>query len=321
MINLIIKTVQFILINLFLYSVYLKMKKLVSIFLFCCLCIKSIACEVCGNGNAINAIGLLPQFAKSFIGLRYGKQTFNTTHPTGYGKETDQFKQFEITARYAASNRFQIAVSFPYAVNQQVGTSNIQSSGLGDVSLFLTHTTIPSKKLYQSNWYHALQFMLGFKMPSGKYKNDFSSSTFNEHLYPGSGSWDFIPALNYVITYKKFGLNIDFNAKFNSSNKLTYKMGNQFSGSMRWFYNKSLSSVNCIPFIALGFSKNNQDEFAINNVAYTGGEELNYQFGADVKIKSYLIGFQYLKPLVQNWNDTYTIHDAKLNVRLLYFFK
>jgi len=208
------------------------MKKLISVFLFCCLCIKSIACEVCGNGNAINAIGLLPQFAKSFIGLRYGKQTFITTHPTGNGKESDQFKQFEITARYAASNRFQIAISFPYAVNQQVGTSNIQSSGLGDISLFLTHTTIPSKKLYQLNWYHALQFMFGLKMPTGQYKNDFSSSAYNEHLYPGTGSWDFIPALNYVITYKKFGLNMDFNAKFNSSNKLTYKMGNQFNGSI-----------------------------------------------------------------------------------------
>jgi hypothetical protein len=297
------------------------MKKLVLVFLFCCLCLKSNACEVCGNGNTINAIGLLPQFAQSFIGLRYSKQTFNTTHPTGNGKESDQFKQIEITARYAASNRFQIAISFPYAVNQQVGTSNIQSSGLGDISLFLTHTTIPSKKLYQLNWYHALQFMFGLKMPTGQYKNDFNSSAYNEHLYPGTGSWDFIPALNYVITYKKFGLNIDCNAKFNSSNKLTYKMGNQFSGSMRWFYNKSLSSVNYIPFIALGFSKNNQDEYALKNVAYTGGEELNYQFGADVKIKSYLIGFQYLKPLVQNWNDTYTIHDAKLNVRLLYFFK
>ena len=297
------------------------MRNSILIIILCCLSNPISACDVCGNGNTINAIGLLPQFAQSFIGFRYGKQTFITTHPSGNGKESDQFKQFEITARYVASNRFQIAVSFPYAINQQVGISNIKSSGLGDVSLFLTHTTIPSKKLYQSNWYHALQFMFGLKMPTGQYKNDFSSSAYNEHLYPGTGSWDFIPALNYVITYKKFGLNIDCNAKFNSSNKITYKMGNQFNGSMRWFYNKILSSVNYIPFIALGFSKNNHDENAFNMVAYTGGEEINYQFGADVKIKSYLIGFQYLKPLVQNWNDTYTIHDAKLNVRLLYFFK
>jgi poly(3-hydroxyalkanoate) synthetase len=70
----------------------------------------------------------------------------------------------------------------------------------------------------------------------------------------------------------------------------------------------------------LGFSKNNQNENAFNMVAYTGGEEINYQFGADVKIKSYLIGFQYLKPLVQNWNEGYSRHEEKVSFRLLYFF-
>lgn len=296
------------------------MRKLASVFVFCFFYFVSNACEVCGYGNAINAIGLLPQFSKSFIGVRYAYQTFTTTHPDDKEIEADRFMQFELNGRYVISNRLQCSFSLPYAINQQKGSAHLQSNGVGDITTFLTYTAIPTKNIGKSNLYHALQFVIGFKLPTGKYKNDFSSSTFNEHLYPGSGSWDFIPALNYVITYKKFGLSIDFNSKFNSSNKLTYKMGNQFSGSMRWFYNKSLSSVNCIPFFALGFSKNNQDENAFNRVAYTGGEEINYQFGADVKIKRYLIGFQYLKPLVQNWNEGYSRHEEKVSFRLLYFF-
>ena len=296
------------------------MRKLVAVLVFCFFYFASNACEVCGYGNAINAIGLLPQFSKSFIGVRYAYQTFTTTHPDDKEIEADRFMQFELNGRYVISNRLQCSFSLPYAINQQKGSAHLQSNGVGDITTFLTYTAIPTKNIGKSNLYHALQFVIGFKLPTGKYKNDFSSSTFNEHLYPGSGSWDFIPALNYVITYKKFGLSIDFNSKFNSSNKLTYKMGNQFSGSMRWFYNKSLSSVNCIPFFALGFSKNNQDENAFNRVAYTGGEEINYQFGVDVKIKRYLIGFQYLKPLVQNWNEGYSRHEEKVSFRLLYFF-
>ena len=80
------------------------MRKLVAVLVFCFFYFVSNACEVCGYGNAINAIGLLPQFSKSFIGVRYAYQTFTTTHPDDKEIEADRFMQFELNGRYALHN-------------------------------------------------------------------------------------------------------------------------------------------------------------------------------------------------------------------------
>ena len=297
------------------------MRKLVAVLVFCFFYFVSNACEVCGYGNAINAIGLLPQFSKSFIGVRYAYQTFTTTHPDDKEIEADRFMQFELNGRYVISNRLQCSFSLPYAINQQKGSAHLQSNGVGDITTFLTYTAIPTKNIGKSNLYHALQFVIGVKLPTGKYKNDFSSSTFNEHLYPGTGSWDFIPTLNYVINYKQIGINLDISAKLNSNNKLFYKMGNQRSGNFKLFYNNNRLKINLIPFLALGYLTSKADINASKEVPYTGGYEWNAQFGADVMYNKYLVGFQYLKPVDQKWNDGYSCHEAKFNIRFLYFFK
>jgi hypothetical protein len=296
------------------------MKKLVLFIFFNCFVLMSIACDVCGYGNAINAMSLLPQFSQSYLGLRYSNQSFTTTHPDDNDQEADRFLQFDLIGRHVFSKRLQWSFSFPYAVNQQIGSDDIHSKGFGDLSSFITYTVFPSKQIGKTPFYHALQVIAGIKTPTGKYKSDFSVSTFNEHLYPGTGSWDFMPALNYVINKNRFGLNIDFNAKFNTANKISYKMGNQRSSNLKFFYTTAKPMFNFIPFIALGYLANQVDINTAKEVSFTGGYEWNAQYGADLKIKNLLFGFQYLKPFNQNWNDGFSCHEGKFSVRLFYLF-
>ncbi|MFM6944033.1 MAG: hypothetical protein ACKOXV_01975 [Bacteroidota bacterium] len=296
------------------------MKKLVFYLFFYCIASTSNACDVCGYGNAINTMGLLPQFSNSFLGFRYANQNFITTHPDDNDKEADRFMQIELTGRYVCSERFQCSFSVPYAVNQQVGSDNIHTKGWGDISAFVTYTAMPTTKIGGTSFYHALQLTGGIKMPTGTYKSDFSIPTFNEHLYPGTGTWDIMPAINYIINSKHIGFNLDFSIKYNATNKCSYKMGNQSNGNFKLFYNKNTSVATFIPFIAIGYLSSQADINASNEVLYTGGYEWNLQFGTDFKIKNFMLGVQYLKPIAQNWNAGYSCHESKVSVRILYFF-
>ncbi len=111
------------------------------------------ACEICGCGTGNYYIGLLPQFSRSFLGIRYQFSSFYTSikgDATQYSN--DLFQTIEVWGGVNIGNKWQVLALVPYNIIQQVsddGTTN--ANGIGDIAVlgnykFFEHNSITKNK-------------------------------------------------------------------------------------------------------------------------------------------------------------------------------
>jgi hypothetical protein len=96
------------------------MKKL---FLFCFLITQSIAvsaCDICGCGAGNYYLGIMPQFHKQLIGIRYRFQSFNSHVGLAPALlSSEQFQTVEMWSRFYPLKRLQVVSFIPYHINEQ----------------------------------------------------------------------------------------------------------------------------------------------------------------------------------------------------------
>ncbi|HNP53014.1 MAG TPA: outer membrane beta-barrel protein [Ferruginibacter sp.] len=266
------------------------------------------ACDICGCGVGTQYIGILPDFRKQIIGLRYrysklwshlgigGANTYLTT--------AEQYSSVELWTGWNIGKKFRVMASVPWQsitrTNQGVSLSK---QGVGDATLWGFYnllnkrSTLSNRLLMQSLWIGT-----GLKLPTGRYiATDKSSTGTNSNLFQlGTGSVDVLTSLMYDIRLQDFGLNVNAQYRFNGQNKSDYTYGNKISLNSQLYYKWKLTpQLTVAPNAGWMYESSKYDLDNKLKVDLSGGNLTAVSFGAEFSFNRITLGGNWQHPLWQ----------------------
>jgi hypothetical protein len=284
------------------------MKKVISYFFFLALAGPAMACDICGCGVGSYYLGILPEYNKRFIGLRYQHKTL-VTHLGPSGERTplttdETYQTAEIWGGWNFGEKLRTLAFIPYNVNRRTAqTGSGSKEGLGDVAvmgyykLLDNRTTVNNKLLVQSLWLGG-----GIKLPTGAYEPaerllDESPNSFQL----GTASADFLLNAAYDIRLMDFGLNLNATYKLNTANLYTYRYGNKLTlNSLLYCKLRVAQKLSVGPNAGLLFERSGQDlEDGRYRVDVSGGQVLSLIGGLEAAAGRFSAGANCQSPASQ----------------------
>jgi hypothetical protein len=200
------------------------------------------ACDVCGCSIGGNYFGILPQFHRHFVGIRYSTQSFQSATSRkaaqlGNFHSNEQFQTLDVLGRFYPTRRLQMLGLAPYHDfrREENGISS-HSQGLGDVSILGNYIILDTGDSLRRNWQHTMTLGGGVKLPTGQHslKNS-EGELLLANMQPGTGSTDFMLSATYTLRRGAWGLATDVLGRLNTANHHDYHFGNRVSGSAKIF--------------------------------------------------------------------------------------
>jgi hypothetical protein len=285
------------------------MKKLTILILFLCIATgASVACDVCGCSLGGSYYGILPQFQKNFIGLRWSQAKFqahmNHGAVLGEAHSRDTYSKVELWGRYYVNDRIQLFAFVPYSYNSMNGTDQkIKTNGIGDVSLLANYLILNTGESKTKKLKHTVMAGAGVKLPTGEYDLEDNGLIVNRNFQLGTGSVDFILSGVYTIRYQKTGLNSEAGYKINTRDSHGYLFGNQFHASARFFYWQNIKSVSVLPNAGVYYEQAAQHKEGEIRQANTGGSALLLSAGLEMYYRNFSVGATVQSPVRQSYNS------------------
>lgn len=287
------------------------------------------ACDICGCGVGSYYIGILPEFSKKIIGMRY-RHNFLRTHigvggATTYLTTRENYSLAELWGAWNIGKKFRVMMNLPYNFNEKsTHTTSSSKNGIGDVSLSAYYRLINktgslgNKRLVQSLFVGA-----GIKLPTGKYNPvDKQGTNQNTNQFQlGTGSVDYSTSLVYDIRVQDVGLNLNANYKFNGTNKYHYCYGNKLSINTQLYYkwrikNKFTVSPN-IGVLYENAAKDNDTGFKVD---VSGGAILCGGAGIEMGYKRIGAGANFQTPISQDLANGFVKAGNRFMVHIAYSF-
>ncbi|HMU02419.1 MAG TPA: hypothetical protein PJ990_02305 [Saprospiraceae bacterium] len=284
------------------------------------------ACDVCGCSISGLQFGILPQFQKHFLGVRYGTKSFQTLHSPVFSADklttsNELFQNLDLWGRIVLSERIQMFGFIPYnSIVKRENGEIFNQNGLGDISLIAMYAIINQRKSSSLAVIQNLQVGGGIKLPSGSHDVITSDGSYVPGVQLGSGSVDILANLNYIIKYKDSGLSIESSYRYNQTNSLDFKFGNRLTNTAKLFYKIDLAKVVLMPNMGFSIEKSFQDNHEGLNLDLSGGEGYYGQVGIDIFTTRVTIGVQFQPIIHENIADGNITSNTRLTVQSMYIF-
>jgi hypothetical protein len=286
------------------------------------------ACAICGCGAGNYYLGVMPQFSKNFIGLRYRSYSFTSHVGQGYNPyeaTNETFQSAELWTRFYVTNRIQLISFVNFNFNRQLdGGVTKEIQGIGDIPLLVNYNLINTSNEPLSEkriLNHSLFLGGGIKLPVGKYRySEDPKAVANANFQLGTGSIDFIITSLYTLRYRRFGLSLDANYKINTANSNQYRFGNRLSGTSSLFYVQQIKNVGVMPNAGFYFEDSALNKQYGLNIENTGGSALFASVGLESYYKKISIGFNFQKPIEQQLADNHSIAHNRATIHMSFLF-
>lgn len=261
----------------------------------------AVACDVCGCGAGNYYLGMMPQFHKNFVGVRYRQLSYRShlgQHATQVTQET--FHVSELWMRYYPHRKIQLLAFLPWAYHQQQTSRDVKTlQGVSDALFMVNYQVMRLEKTTQR---HSLWIGTGLKMPTGKAHYDVNDVTqvANPNFQLGTGSWDVLFNAFYQFRYQNIGISSDVAYKFNTKNRQDYQFGNRISSNVAFFYIQKIKNIGLMPNVGLYAERSSMDVQKSILLENTGGSLLAQTIGIEFFYKKLNIGTAMQLPLAQN---------------------
>lgn len=242
----------------------------------------SFACEICGCANNNFQIGLLPNFRKYFIGLRYSSAQYNSqlaSDPTQYS--SDYYKSFELWGGYQFKN-VQVMTFLPYLHSTKISDDGtVEFSGPGDAIVMANYRTWSKMSMNESmsrTTKNELWLGGGIKLPTGASHVNLSQSDFNIgdfNSQPGTGSTDYLINATHNLLWNNSGIVTNATYRLNTTNSQGYHFGNRIYLSSSFFQTFTVKTVKVRPMVGFSYQQNSTNKYDGSQVQGSEG----YSFG------------------------------------------
>lgn len=284
---------------------------------------KVCACDICGCGVSSYYNGILPDFKKRILGLRYRYNSLKTHIGVGgiesYLTTTESYRSAEFWGGWNIGDRFRVLASIPYSFNERVNQGTVtRKEGIGDIvfagyfQVFKSSNTVfDGKRLTQSLWVGG-----GVKLPTGEYNpGEKLGSAQNTNLFQmGTGSLDYMANAMYDFRLQDAGININASYKMNGTNSHGYCYGNKLSGTAQVYYKfRPLHNLSIAPNAGIVYERADQDFNNGFNVDISGGKVALGTFGLETAFNKINLGGSWQTPFDQNLANGF----VKTNNRLM----
>lgn len=286
------------------------MKKWLCLIILCCTATVAVACDICGCGVGSYYLGILPEFKKRFIGLRYQHKGLLThISPDGsvsYMTNQETYQSVEAWGAWNIGSKFRvmgfIPVNFNERVNQGVHT---YKSGLGDIAaigyvklLDQQSTTANHKRLVHSLWVGG-----GIKLPTGDYDptdENINNNTQNTFQL-GTGSVDFTLNTTYDIRLQDAGINTNLGYKMNTANTYGYTYGNKLTVNLLGYYKWNIQNkITLAPNTGILYENAGKDtQESGKTVEESGGYSTMFTLGIECNMGKISFGGNFQSPIDQ----------------------
>lgn len=266
------------------------------------------ACDVCGCSIGGNYFGILPQFHRHFVGLRWSEQSFRSAHSlisanAGHFDSEESFRSIDVMGRFYLLQRLQILVLAPYHEFRRMESGvETRSKGLGDMSVMASYVLFDTGDSLRRKWRQTLTIGGGVKLPTGQSNlTNAEGELLHPNLQPGSGTTDFMLSAAYTVRRGAWGIAADVLGRLNTANhQQDYQFGNRISGSAKVFYWKNVGNVVILPNAGV-FADGSQANRGDSNLTVgTGGFIALGTLGLDVYMGHFSAGFTFQQPVYQD---------------------
>lgn len=252
--------------------------KLSSVFFCLLISATSVACDICGNFMGVtpynnrNSISFLHRY-RVFNGYRNYQQQSHFFPPSAYrvahvahqndtasgvlnphsSKDFESYKIFELRFKYFVHKRIELNVFLPLLDNKSKTNDMYEHhTGFGDVSVNAGfHLILPDE---ENEFKQKLLVGAGIKLPSGNYyAHDSHSMRLPFEMQPGTGSTDGFVYFNYILMYRKVGINVNGNYKMNGKNRYQEKINNSTTDFMSVFYKVKCKKLMFYPSVQCNY--------------------------------------------------------------------
>lgn len=289
------------------------------------------ACDICGCGVGSYYIGLLPDFKKRFLGIRYQYKTLRSHlgpgGTTSYLTTDETYQTAEVWGGWNIGKRFRVLGFVPINFNSRENQGvTMNKSGIGDIAvvgyyqlLGRTSSVLNNKLLIQSLWIGG-----GIKAPTGRYEP--SERKENEetpnNFQLGTASTDFTLNAMYDVRLMDFGINANVSYKINTNNKYEYRYGNKFTANLLAYYKFRMAEKFTIaPNAGLLIETATKDtEMGKYKVDVSGGHSFLATAGIEATFNSISIGANYQPVISQELADMRVRAGNRAMVHVSYLF-
>lgn len=258
-------------------------------------------------------LGLHPNQVKNGITFRYRYSLYESSKPHSHngmnhsssnGKELRTFQTIEAWGQINFGRKMQLVIMAPFAMNsvEQNGLVLDSYNQIGDIQSLLRYQIFRSAD--EKPVLHRVIVGIGLKAPSGKFNESAKDGSLDPHIQTGTGSWDFIYNVGYLMKYKSLGINQEFLYRLNTENNLNYRFANRFSSNTAFYYTLKAKGVSILP--SIGYLLEHAKEDVSNNVLQTTTNGVSHYVvpSIDVYYKMFNLSASFQKPFVENLRDS-----------------
>lgn len=260
-------------------------------------------------------LGIHPNQTKNNINLRYRFSLYesNKQHVHNGSNHSDEvstewrtFQTVEVWSQWRIGRKMQVLAVIPYAMNSVENKGLVLDSynSIGDVQALLRYQLF-RKVSEDEKTSQRLILGLGLKAPTGKFDSKSNAGYVDPHIQTGTGSWDFIYNIGYLLKHKSYGFNEEFIYKMNTSNRNEYTFADRISSSTNLFYTQEYRKINIIPSIGFLIEHAQEDKDHGIKQNTTNGTSYYLNPGLDIYYEKWNWSINYQKPIAENLRDDY----------------
>lgn len=266
------------------------------------------ACDICGCGIGSYYTGILPEFNKHILGIRYRYSSLQTHLGQGgvssYLTTNERFHTVDVWGGWTLNPKVRIMGYVPVSFNEKTNQGNTTNrSGIGDIGMQAFYNLFDQRNSVGKNLVlHSLWLGAGIKLPTGNYdpaqKDDSQQSANTFQL--GTGTVDFSANMMYDLRIRDFGINTTAIYKVNTTNKEQYQYGNKFSSTLQAYYKVRVKNKFTVaPNVGLAYetaSRDRDDRFIVDA---SGGNIVSQTSGLEITTNKIALGGSWQMPVHQ----------------------
>ena len=255
----------------------------------------------------------------------------------------EQYNSIDLVANVFFGKKLNVLITNSFSDNYIYHNDSIVDnvSGFGDLNLItnyrIVNTKISSDSLAKDKFLHRLTIGLGVELPTGSfnkqsvkgYETSFTPSTIigkplmelDEHLQAGTGSFNYLFLMEYLLKYNGIGLNTNASYKVFTENKNNFRFANRYNFNSSFFYLFNVAkNIKLMPHLGVNYEVSMYDKNNKKDVMNTGGEAVFMNAGVNWFIKNLAVDFTYYQPVHQNLFGNQPSNKERIITQLTYYF-